>query len=294
MLQIILDTRSNQAPVMVDLLADAGAAAVTLQDGAEEPIYEPPLGTTPLWSYTRVTALFEIGSDMQTVLTRLRETLGPADNFAYRIEAVEDQDWQRVNQNHFHPLRFGERLWVCPHWHALPDPNAVNLLLDPGLAFGTGSHPTTALCLEWLAAADLQALRVIDYGCGSGILGIAAAKLGASQVWAVDNDPQALQATRDNAAKNGLQEHISALTPEALPEAEVDLLIANILARPLIDLAAHFARRVRPGGYIVLSGILSSQVAEVMQAYNTWFTLAQTDQREDWICLEATRKSDKV
>jgi ribosomal protein L11 methyltransferase len=187
-------------------------------------------------------------------------------------------------------MRFGANLWIVPSWTAAPDAGAVNILLDPGLAFGTGTHPTTRLCLEWLDAHPTAGQQVIDYGCGSGILAIAAARLGAGHVWAVDNDPQALTATRDNAGRNEVTAHIDTALPAGLPACQADVLIANILAGPLIDLAPHFATLVRPAGAIVLSGILPEQAAQVLAAYRPWFDMALPSEHEGWVRLEGCRK----
>jgi ribosomal protein L11 methyltransferase len=191
---------------------------------------------------------------------------------------------------HFHPMRFGARLWICPSWQAPPAPDAVNILLDPGLAFGTGTHPTTALCLEWVDQHGADYDEVIDYGCGSGILALAAAKLGARHVWAVDNDPQALLATRANAANNGVAHLIDAVTPQALPALRTQLLLANILAQPLIDLADRFSAYVSPGGYIVLSGILTQQAASVAAAYQKHFEMAPWVGKDEWIRLVGKKR----
>ena len=288
-LQLSLDA-SDLAPERLEqALMEAGAQAVTLQDAADQPLYEPEPGAHPLWARSRVIGLFPAGVDMAQVQQNLRQALGRAELPGCRIEPLEDRDWTRAWMDHFHPMRFGTRLWICPREHAPPDPRAVNLRLDPGLAFGTGTHATTALCLEWLDQAALHGQRVIDYGCGSGVLAIAALLLGARTAWAVDNDPQALQATRRNAEDNGVLERLTVCPPEALTERGADLLLANILAGPLIALAPDFSTRVRLGGTLVLSGILQEQVSAVMQAYAPWFALEQTGAREGWVRLSGAR-----
>ena len=191
----------------------------------------------------------------------------------------------------FQPMRFGRRLWVCPRWQTPPQPDDVTVMMDPGLAFGTGTHPTTALCLEWLDEHDIRDRTVIDYGCGSGILAIAAAKLGARQVWAVDYDPQALTATADNAAENGVGRRLSVHQPDELEELNCDILLANILAAPLLELAPRFAHLVRPNGQIVLSGILDEQADAVMAKYRAWFNMEPAATREEWVRLSGQRSN---
>ena len=288
-LQLTLAAVEHTPEHLEDALLAAGAIAVTLQDAGSQAILEPPPGATPLWTHTRVTGLFDAQTDIQAVKQTLSLTLGPAVLTEYRTQALEDRDWVRAWMEDFHPMRFGQRLWVCPSHQTPPDPGAVNLWLDPGLAFGSGTHPTTALCLSWLDQAPLSAKTVLDYGCGSGILAIAAAKLGASKVWAVDIDPQALQATHDNAVRNKVQSHLQALTPEDLPELQADVLLANILASILIGLAPYFAASVAPKGQLVLAGILDYQADDVKAVFTPWFDFGPQRQQEDWVLLEATR-----
>lgn len=289
-IQLILETVPEEAQRLSDLLSDHGAEAVTMQDAADQPLYEPPPGATPLWNRTRVIALYPAETEIDPIIEALTEALAPNELPAWRAEALEDKDWNRAWMDSFQPMRFGERLWIVPSWTTPPEPDHVNLLLDPGLAFGTGTHPTTRLCLEWLDAHPPRGLDVIDYGCGSGILAIAAGKLGATAVRGVDNDPQALLATRDNADRNGLSGIISTWLPGALPEQQTDLLLANILAGPLVELAPRFAALVRPGGRIVLSGILAEQAEMVASAYREWFHMKPPTQQEDWVRLDGERK----
>ena len=292
MIQISFRLGAAEVEALSELLPELGALAVTLQDAADQPLYEPPLGTTPLWERTDVVALFEADADIESVLEVLRATLDVHAPLQYTVRHVEDKDWERACLDQFKPLKFGERLWVCPSWHEAPEPDAVNIILDPGLAFGTGTHPTTALCLEWLDAHAVSGLDVLDYGCGSGILALAAAKLGAARVWAVDHDPQALTATRANAEQNGLGATILTMAPEQLPAVQADLILANILANVLGDLAQRFAALLKPGGQIVLSGILSDQVEPLLTAYRPWFALRLWRDRAGWTCLAGTKKSD--
>lgn len=289
-LQLKLASTPDAAQHLGDMLSDAGALAVTLQDAADQPLYEPPPGATPLWSQTWVTGLFDAEADLQAVLADLRNTLGEHD-LPHVISPLEDKDWEREWMDNYHPMRFGTRLWICPSWHQPPDVDAVTVMLDPGLAFGTGTHPTTALCLEWLDAHDVVGKHVIDYGCGSGILAVAAAKLGAQQVWAVDYDPQALHATTLNAEKNTVSTLIHTVLPNDLPRQPTDIMLANILAGPLIELAPLFAELVRPSGAIVLSGILNTQADAVLQRYQTWFDMAPATERDEWMRLSGVRKA---
>lgn len=275
-----------------EALLSAGALSVTLKDGGDEPLYEPDPLKPPLWSDTRMTALFAADADMDGVRAFLLVSLGLKHLPDHTVEPLQDRDWVREWLKDFKPMRFGKRLWVCPTGFTPPDPNAVNLLLDPGLAFGTGTHATTALCLEWLDGAELADCGVIDYGCGSGILAIAAARLGAKYVLAVDHDPQALTATRDNAQRNGVEHRIRVSPPEALPDNHADVLLANILAGPLVKLAPLFARRLKAGGRLVLSGILETQEQELREAYAPHFSSFETTKREDWLRITAIRKPD--
>ncbi|HEY1992558.1 MAG TPA: 50S ribosomal protein L11 methyltransferase [Gammaproteobacteria bacterium] len=272
-----------------DALEGVGALSVTLEDAGDEPIYEPDADKPSLWSDTRLTALFPAEAHMDAVMARLKAELGLAELPAHRIEPLEDRDWVREWLKDFKPMRFGKRLWICPTAYTPPDPQAVNLILDPGLAFGTGTHPTTALCLEWLDGAELKGKEVVDYGCGSGILAIAAARLGARQLWAVDNDPQALVATRDNAARNGVTQRLAVCLPPAFPAMQADVLLANILAGPLVSLAPLFAAHLKPGAPLVLSGILGSQEQDIRRAYAPWFKDFATATRGDWIRITALR-----
>ena len=289
-LELKIDTQAQYAQLIEDALTEAGALSVTLSDTHDEPLYEPALGTTPLWRGTRVTGLFEAGMDCPALLTDLKQQFGPAVIVQSCIDALADQPWERAWMEHFAPTQFGQRVWICPSWCAAPDPSAVNIFMDPGLAFGTGTHPTTALCLEWLDANPPVERTVIDYGCGSGILAVAAAMLGARRVIAVDHDPQALLATRENAQRNGVAACIETYLPEHAPGVAADALIANILANPLRELAARFARLVNCGGTLTLSGILAEQANEVAAAYQDTFTLNPAVVQHGWVRLDGTRQ----
>ncbi|WP_028299756.1 50S ribosomal protein L11 methyltransferase [Oceanospirillum beijerinckii] len=296
-LQIKLDTDPAHADVLEELLLAAGACAVTLEDGKDEPLFEPIRGTTPLWQHTRITGLFDADQDSNAMTEAMKlgwQEIFPEQTFPpLRIEILEDKDWEREWMENFHPIQVGQRLWICPSWRDAPDSEAVNLTLDPGLAFGTGTHPTTFMCLQWLDKNDVSGKTVVDYGCGSGILGVAALLLGAKQAWGVDNDPQALIATRDNTQRNQLpDESFEVFMPGKLEDTQADLMLANILAGPLIDLAETITTLVKPEGQLVLSGILQHQASEVIEAYTPWFDFAPPRTQEEWVCLTAVKKRD--
>jgi ribosomal protein L11 methyltransferase len=265
--QLHLTSDRDTAPVLEDRLLACGALSVTLADSEDEPILEPGVGETPLWQSVRITGLFEADIDRRTVTSAIADIAGTraADPV---WETLADRPWERTWMDDFAPIRCGDRLWICPSWQSPPDPGAVNLVLDPGLAFGSGTHATTFLCLQWLDGQDLAGKTVIDYGCGSGILGIGALLLGADRVIAVDNDPQALLATRDNLHRNGLDtDRLTAWLPDQMPTATVDILVANILAGPLIELSALLEGRLKAGGRLCLSGITGEQTEAVVGAY---------------------------
>lgn len=270
-----------------EILENLGAVAVSLIDPGQDPLLEPLPGTTPLWENLNIIGLFEATRDREQLAQQLQQQ---CPYLTFEISILPDQDWTRAWLEHFHPQRFGEHFWIIPTEYPNPPdlgPNPVVLTLDPGLAFGTGTHPTTALCLSWLANNDVAQYKVLDYGCGSGILGIAACLLGASTVWAIDQDPQAITATRSNAEQNGIspdQLQVQLNTqPEAIPV--VDLILANILAEPLIALAPLLQHYCRPGGKIVLSGILDHQAMSVQNAYTPWFHFEPITHQDGWILL---------
>jgi len=289
-LQLTLDIGSRQPEPYEDALFELGAVSVTLEDAADDPVLEPAPGATPLWPTVVVKAVFEAGSDPGVITAALAQAL--PDTPAPRFEVLPDKAWEREWLKDFRPMRFGHRLWVCPGGMAAGDPDAVRIELDPGLAFGTGTHPTTALCLEWLDGQDVSGRQVVDYGCGSGILAIAAAKLGASDVRAVDIDPQALLATRDNAQRNAVLECITVTADPRLAAASADLVLANILAGPLVELAPSFARATRPGGRIALSGLLAGQAETVTAAYRPWFDIGPAAMRDGWALLAGRRHAE--
>ena len=289
-LQVRLAISPEQAETYEDALLEVGAVSVTFMDAEDQPIFEPELNTTPLWSHTHLLALFEADTDASAVFAHL-QLLTDASLPEHHAEVIEDQDWERSWMDNFQPMRFGRRLWIVPSWHVAPEPGAVNLLLDPGLAFGTGTHPTTALCLEWLDGQQLQDTQVLDFGCGSGILAIAALLLGARQAVGTDIDVQALEASRDNAQRNGIaDERFPVYLPGDLPVQQADVLVANILAGPLVNLAPQLSSLVRPGGLLALSGILAEQSEEVATAYAEDFELDPIANRDGWVRISGRRR----
>ena len=289
-LQVRLAISPEQAETYEDAFLEVGAVSVTFMDAEDQPIFEPELNTTPLWSHTHLLALFEADTDAQAVFAHLQLLTG-SELPEHHAEIIEDQDWERSWMDNFQPMRFGRRLWIVPSWHAAPEPEAVNLLLDPGLAFGTGTHPTTALCLEWLDGQQLQDCQVLDFGCGSGILAIAALLLGARHAVGTDIDVQALEASRDNAGRNGIADVAFPLyLPQDMPALQADVLVANILAGPLVSLAPQLSGLVRPGGLLALSGILAEQGEEVAAAYAEDFDLDPIAHRDGWVRISGRRR----
>ena len=280
--------RKDQVEPLEDWLFARGALSVTLEDEANQPLLEPGPGETPLWDAVRLTALFAGHEDLAPLLGEVPTEL------CTRAPAVPvpvaDREWTRVWEDQFHPLQMGERLWICPSCTPPPNPEAINILLDPGLAFGTGTHPTTAMCLRALDADLPPGKRVVDYGCGSGILGIAAARLGATAVLGVDNDPQAITASRDNARRNRVPD---AAFPVVLPQdhlvadwhASADWVVANILAGPLVALAPVLTSLMTPGGRLLLAGLLADQAEAIIEAYAPEVALSVADQQEEWVLL---------
>ena len=287
-LQIVVQTSGDQVDSVSEAFNSMGALSVTVLDAGDEPLLEPAPGETPLWSSVRLVALFPAGQDEDTLRRTLHQQL-PGLSEEILVETLEDQDWSNTWRDSFSAMCFGEHLWVCPVGEMPQPSDAVVVHLDPGMAFGTGTHATTAMCLRWLDAHPPTDLRVIDYGCGSGILAIAAQKLSAAHVSAVDIDPQALLATRENARRNGCGEAIGVAHPDELAAATADLLIANILANPLIELAPRLAGLVRAGGDLVLSGVLGEQADAVRAAYGRWFSLSETLERDGWVCIHGVR-----
>jgi ribosomal protein L11 methyltransferase len=272
-----------------DAAFNCGAIAVTFVDARDDAVLEPAPGEMPLWPTTRVRCLFGEATPARAGAQALAGELG-IDVAAVEVQAVADRVWEREWLKHFHARRFGRRLWVCPHHERVSAPDAAVVLLDPGLAFGTGTHPSTALCLTWLDAHAPLDARIIDYGCGSGVLGIAAARLGALEVHAFDIDPQALIATHDNAGANGVTARLQVHSSAASLPAGSDVLLANILAAPLCALAPSFASLVRTAGQLVLAGLMEHQAMEVTAAYDTWFDVDRFAELDGWVCLAGRRR----
>ncbi|WMC09811.1 50S ribosomal protein L11 methyltransferase [Oceanimonas pelagia] len=288
-IQIRINATEKTADKVSNMLTGRGAQAVTYMDAEDKPVFEPLPGETLLWDDTVVVGLFDAETDPAPIIDFLKKFYRK--DLVYKVEQLEDKDWVREWMDSFHPMRFGQRLWICPSWRDVPDPNAVNVMLDPGLAFGTGTHPTTALCLEWLDGQDLTGKTVIDFGCGSGILALAALKLGAKEVIGIDIDPQALQASRDNAERNGVADRLRVYLPQDQPEElTADVVVANILAGPLKELSPIISGLVRPGGLLALSGILETQAEGLNQVYDQWFDMAEPEFREEWARLNGSKR----
>lgn len=280
---------SNEADRVEAVLMSNGAHAVTLSDAGDDPVLEPAPGETPLWSSTRVTALFDADTNFDALACDLRDKLGLDQLPANHVEVLADRAWEREWLKDFGPMKFGRRLWIVPGDNVVPAADAVVVRLDPGLAFGTGTHPTTALCLEWLDSVDVSDKSVFDFGCGSGVLGVAACKLGAASVEGVDIDLQAVTASRQNAQRNDVEDRFRTAQIISDAEATFDIVIANILAGTLIEHATFISGIVKDGGRLVLSGILSNQVEDVQNAYRDWFEFEPPALSENWARLSGTR-----
>lgn len=285
---VMLPATADEAERLSDALMDVGALSVSIEDAAAGTDYEAPIFGEPgmpidaLWRDNFVVALFEQNADVHRILSMAAEQAAfslPA----YEIGSVAEQDWVRLTQSEFDPIRISTRLWIIPSWHDAPDSKAINLKLDPGLAFGTGSHPTTRLCLQWLDQNIQGHESVLDYGCGSGILAIAAKKFGAETAYGVDIDPQAVITAQDNAVNNDVT--ISFFTTENDRSASADVVVANILTNPLLALAPLLADRCKPHGRIVLSGILASQAEKIIAVYSSWFDISVWKTDDGWVCL---------
>ncbi|WP_243050782.1 50S ribosomal protein L11 methyltransferase [Dyella sp. RRB7] len=296
-LELSLTVRAEQQPRVEEALDDLGALSITLQDAdAETPdeqaIFEPGVGELPLWPTITLNALFEADTDRRGLSEALGDLLPWLEPDHMQFRDVADEDWERAWMDQFKPMAFGRRLWIYP-WNIEPpaDDDSVVVRLDPGLAFGSGTHPTTALCLEWLDGQDLRGKRVIDFGCGSGILAIAALKLGAASAIGVDNDPQALTASADNAERNDVAERLALFLPEDLEAEPAEVFIANILAGPLGELAPTFAAATQAGAPFAISGILQGQEGELLARYAEWFDELRVDTREDWVRISGRRRA---
>ncbi|MBN3261732.1 50S ribosomal protein L11 methyltransferase [Pectobacterium brasiliense] len=291
-IQLKINTSGKVAEQLGDTMIESGAVSVTFQDTHDNPVFEPLPGETRLWGDTDAIALYDAETDMNAVIAILEQDPLLGVGFKHKIEQLEDKDWEREWMDNFHPMQFGKRLWICPSWREIPDPSAVNVMLDPGLAFGTGTHPTTSLCLQWLDGLDLEGKTIIDFGCGSGILAIAALKLGAARAIGIDIDPQAIQASRDNAQRNGVSERLELYLPKDQPaDLSADVVVANILAGPLRELAPLISDLPKAGGYLGLSGVLSTQADGVAEAYADKFTLDPVAEREEWCRITGQRRA---
>lgn len=290
-LQISIHTDKVSSELAENTLLGCGACSVTFKDAADEPILEPAPGETPVWQNTIVTGLFKNTEDADSLISQIKVALIDCEH-TLSTEKLEDQNWSRTWMDHYQPMQFGKRLWVCP-WHVdPPEPDAVNLRLDPGLAFGTGTHPTTSLCLSWLDKHCSNQSSLLDFGCGSGILAVAALLLGVQQADGVDIDPQALEASRANARANQVSDRLQLFSAKQQAEQEVkkyQVVMANILSGPLVELAPTLARYTCHGGDIVLSGILREQADEVINAYRTFFEMDAPTILDDWVLLHGCR-----
>lgn len=289
--QVVCQTTSRHQDTIVEQMEAADAVSITWQDAEDDPILEPKPGEMRLWENLVITALYEADTDLTTLLLTLEVNKANWDIASVQLETVEDQPWERAWMDSFQPMCFGKRLWIYPSWFETPDDDTVKLLLDPGLAFGTGTHPTTALCLEWLDAQNMSGKTVLDFGCGSGVLAIAALKLGAKHAVGTDIDPQALQATQDNAERNGIAPAtLTTCFPENLPAETYDVVLANILAGPLAELAPVLLAALRPGGQLILSGILAEQADSITNSYQSSLSHLNIVQKDDWISVSGIRR----
>lgn len=293
-LSLKIEADEQTAGMLSDALLELGALSAGIEDADAETEQERPIFGEPgepvdsLWQRSVVSGLFAEDADIPAILAAAANAAHLAEIPRYLVDKVAEQDWVRLTQSQFDPIRISPRLWIIPTWHTAPDPDAINLILDPGLAFGTGSHPTTHLCLQWLERNLRGGECVLDYGCGSGILAIAAKKLGAGRALGVDIDPQAIVASKQNAGQNQVEAEF--YLPDAAPKILADVVVANILANPLKVLAPMLAQAVRPGGHIVLSGILAPQAEETLGIYRQWFEIGVAGELDGWVCLAGVKK----
>jgi ribosomal protein L11 methyltransferase len=293
--ELIVELERDRAEELSDALLELGALSVSVEDADadtpdEQPLFGEP-GLTPertAWQHSRVIALIADDQDPAVLLAAASNELGLAALPKFALREVEEQDWVRLTQSQFDPIQIGQRIWVVPSWHDAPDPDALVLELDPGLAFGTGSHPTTRLCMEWLEQSVKPGQSLLDYGCGSGILAILAKKCGADPVVGIDIDPQAVESARQNSERN--RADVTYGLPDACPAGEFDIVVANILSNPLKLMASMLAAKVKPGGKIALSGVLARQADEVAAVYAKWIDISVWREHEGWVCLAGTRR----
>tara|TARA_B110000971_G_scaffold44159_1_gene43939 strand:+ start:463 stop:1350 length:888 start_codon:yes stop_codon:yes gene_type:complete len=289
-LQLTISSKKSMAGQVEEVLANVGALSISYEDNGNQAILEPEIGQHPLWDLVSMTGLFDASANTNLISGILSQQL-KLKKIEYRWELLEDRDWERESLKNYQPIKCGHRLWVCPSWIKPPEPESINLLLDPGLAFGTGTHPTTFLCLQWLDAARLEGKTIIDYGCGSGILAIASLLLGAKNTTCIDIDPQALMATTENAKRNGLMSNvIDVYLPEKAPNNPADIVIANILSGPLISLASRLASLTGPDGLLCLSGVIENQSKEVQENFSAWFEFDAPVYKENWALLTAKKR----
>ncbi|KAG1682827.1 Ribosomal protein L11 methyltransferase [Nymphon striatum] len=289
--QLFCHTNKENQEKISEVMEEHGVLSITLQDAEDNPVLEPLPGEAPLWDNLIITALFEEDADLDVLISLLNQNKLTWKISKLYIERLEDQVWERAWMDDFQPMQFGDNLWIYPSGYEIPDDESVKILLDPGLAFGTGTHPTTSLCLEWLDQNPPKDLNSIDYGCGSGILAIAAIKLGAKHCVATDIDPQAITATKDNMQRNNLpSESISCYLPEDCPTTPVELLIANILSGPLVELYPKLSSFIIDGGYLVLSGILEEQQTDIVNTYSKSFDNLEVKVLDGWVRVSGTKK----
>ncbi|RKU03840.1 50S ribosomal protein L11 methyltransferase [Burkholderia sp. Nafp2/4-1b] len=293
--ELVVELAREHAEALSDALLDLGALSVSVEDAdADTPDEQPLFGEPGLvpdrtaWQHSRVIALLSPDHEPAVLLTAALNEIGVAEPPKFDVREVEEQDWVRLTQSQFEPIPIGERIWVVPSWHDAPDPDALILELDPGLAFGTGSHPTTRLCMEWLEQSVKPGQSVLDYGCGSGILAILAQKCGANPVVGIDIDPQAVESARQNSERNRAE--VTYGLPDACPAGEFDIVVANILSNPLKLMASMLASKVKPGGRIALSGVLARQADEVAAVYARYVDISVWREHEGWVCLAGTRR----
>lgn len=294
--ELIVELERDRAEELSDALIELGALSVSVEDADadtpdEQPLFGEP-GLTPertAWQHSRVIALIGADQDPALLLAAAANELALAETPKFELREVEEQDWVRLTQSQFDPIQIGERIWVVPSWHDAPDPSALVLELDPGLAFGTGSHPTTRLCMEWIEQHVKPGQSMLDYGCGSGILAILAQKCGANPVIGIDIDPQAVESARHNSERN--RASVTYGLPDDCPPGDFDVVVANILSNPLKLMASMLSSRVKPGGYLALSGILARQADEVAQVYARWIDISVWREHEGWVCLAGTRRA---
>jgi len=289
--QLSIITDKETAPEISDFFSDLGAVSVTYMDAEDQPVYEPAPGETKIWRLTKVIALFEMDAEPEIVKILLFKRFKDHTLQDWFLEVLQDQTWERTWMEHYHPMKFGDSLWVCPTGQEKSEAGTVCMTLDPGLAFGTGTHATTALCLEWLASHDLTDKVIIDYGCGSGILAVAALLLGAKEAHAIDIDPQAITATLANSEKNQVEDKIHCYLPEQFNAFQADIVVANILAKPLCELSEPISALIKPAGQLVLSGILNEQAESVITAYKQHNLIISTPKsQDDWCRIDGIKE----